>query len=175
MTISYGHGIAVSPLQLSAGVAAIANGGILGKVTLLKRKSWERNLGTRVLNAETSAKMRRLMRQVVKRGTGRKADVTGYAIGGKTGTADKPGRHGYGGRRVVASFVGAFPIEKPRFLILALVDEPKGTERTHGYATGGWVAAPVVRRLVRRMAPLVGLGPEPSEKGKAGPVRKVRF
>jgi cell division protein FtsI (penicillin-binding protein 3) len=159
MTISYGHGIAVSPLQLSAAVAAIANGGILRSPTLLKKKSWQNIPGRRVLSAKTSREMRRLMRLVVRRGTGRKAEVAGYRVGGKTGTADKPGRRGYAGRRVIASFVATFPTDAPRYVILALLDEPKGTEKTRGYATGGWLAAPVVGYMVRRMAPLLGIAP----------------
>lgn len=100
------------------------------------------------------------MRLVVRNGTGRNADVPGYLIGGKTGTADKPGpRDGYSGRRVISSFVAAFPMNKPRYVILALIDEPKGTQRTRGYATGGWVAAPIVARVVKRMAPILGLVP----------------
>jgi cell division protein FtsI (penicillin-binding protein 3) len=169
MTISYGHGIAVSPLQLTAAVAAIANGGILPTPTLLKRKSWQNIPGRRVLSAKTSAKMRRLMRLVVRRGTGRKAEVAGYRVGGKTGTADKPGPRGYGGRRVIASFVSTFPTDAPRYAILALLDEPKGTEKTHGYATGGWLAAPVVGHMVRRMAPLLGIAPSASVEKQPRP------
>ena len=108
---------------------------------------------------ETSRKMRDLMRLVVRKGTGRKADVPGYLIGGKTGTANKPTQGNYRGRRIISSFVAAFPMNKPRYVIMVLVDEPKGNRRTHGFATGGWVAAPVVGRVVRRMAPLLGIKP----------------
>lgn len=168
MTISYGHGIAVSPIQLVAGVAALVNGGILYNPTLVKTPLGKQAKGTRVLSAKTSRKMQRLMRLIVQKGTGRNADVPGYLIGGKTGTADKPGRRGgYGGRRVISSFVAAFPINAPRYVILALVDEPKGNQRTHGYATGGWVAAPVVANVVRRMAPLLGLQPQAGSSAKA--------
>jgi cell division protein FtsI (penicillin-binding protein 3) len=104
--------------------------------------------------------MRGLMRLVVRHGTGRNANVPGYLIGGKTGTADKPGpRGGYSGRRVISSFVAAFPMDKPKYVVFALLDEPKGTKRTNGYATGGWVAAPVIARVIKRMAPLLGLKP----------------
>jgi len=160
MTISYGHGIAVSPIQLVSGIAALVNGGVLYRPRMLKIPRGEEVAGSRVLSKRTSRKMRGLMRLVVRHGTGRNADVPGYLIGGKTGTADKPGpRGGYGGRRVISSFVAAFPMNKPRYVILALVDEPKGTQRTHGYATGGWVAAPVIARVVKRMAPLLGIKP----------------
>jgi cell division protein FtsI (penicillin-binding protein 3) len=160
MTISYGHGIAVSPLQLAAGVAALVNGGVLYNPRMIKIPRGKEIVGSRVLSKATSRKMRGLMRLVVRNGTGRNADVPGYLIGGKTGTADKPGpRDGYSGRRVISSFVAAFPMNKPRYVILALIDEPKGTQRTRGYATGGWVAAPIVARVVKRMAPILGLVP----------------
>jgi cell division protein FtsI (penicillin-binding protein 3) len=160
MTISYGHGIAVSPIQLVSGIAALVNGGVLYRPRMLKIPRGEEIVGTRVLSKTTSRKMRGLMRLVVRHGTGKNANVPGYLIGGKTGTADKPGpRGGYGGRRIISSFVAAFPMDKPRYVILAMIDEPKGTKRTHGYATGGWVAAPVVARVVKRMAPLLGLKP----------------
>ena len=102
--------------------------------------------------------MRDLMRVVVRHGTGKNADVLGYLVGGKTGTADKVGpQGGYGKRRIISSFVGAFPMNRPRYAILLMVDEPKGIKRTYGYATGGWVAAPAVAKVIKRMAPLLGL------------------
>jgi len=160
MTIAYGHGIAVSPIQLVSGIAALVNGGVLYRPRMIKIARGEAVIGTRVLSKKTSKKMRELMRLVVRHGTGRNADVPGYLIGGKTGTADKPGpRGGYASQRVISSFVAAFPMDKPRYVILAMLDEPKGTQRTHGYATGGWVAAPVIARVVKRMAPLLGLMP----------------
>ncbi len=160
MTISYGHGIAVSPIQLVSGIAALVNGGILYRPRVAKILRGEVISGSRVLSKNTSKQMRDLMRLVVRHGTGRNADVPGYLIGGKTGTADKPGpQGGYGNRRIISSFVAAFPINQPRYVILALLDEPKGTRRTHGYATGGWVAAPIISRVVKKMAPLLGLMP----------------
>ena len=101
-----------------------------------------------------------LMRLVVSRGTGRRADVPGYRVGGKTGTADKI----YGGRyrpdALISSFVGAFPIDRPRYAVIVMLDEPKGNDSTNGFATGGWVAAPAVGRIVKRMAPLTGILPD---------------
>jgi cell division protein FtsI (penicillin-binding protein 3) len=160
MTISYGHGIAVSPIQLTSGAVALVNGGLLHRPRMTKISRGEQITGSRVLSKNTSKNMRSLMRLVVRHGTGRNADVPGYLVGGKTGTADKPGPNGrYGGRRVISSFIAAFPMDKPRYVILVLLDEPKGIKRTHGYATGGWVAAPVVARVVKRMAPLLGIKP----------------
>ena len=159
MTISYGHGLAVSPLQLANAVAAIVNGGELLPATLLRRESGERAVGERVISENTSRAMRWLMRLVVQHGTGRKADVPGLLVGGKTGTSDKVAGGHYVRNARIASFVGAFPIEQPRYVIFAMVDEPKGTKSTFGYATGGWVAAPVIRRVVERMAPMYAIQP----------------
>ena len=161
MTISFGHGIAVSPLQLTTGVAALVNGGYLRNATLIKWLNDKPPAGERVVSEKTSKIMRRLMRLVVRQGTGKNADVEGYVIGGKTGTADKPGvsKRGYGGRRRISSFVSAFPMTGPRFIVLALFDEPKGIPESQGYATGGWVAAPAVKNIVSQIAPMAGIKP----------------
>ena len=160
MTISFGHGIAVSPLQLVGGISALANGGFVHKPTLLARQvPGEMPSGERVISARTSEIMRGLMRLVVTRGTGRKANAEGYMVGGKTGTADKLGGAGYLDDKRIASFVGAFPIQSPRYVVFAMVDEPKGIKRTFNYATGGWVAAPVVGKVVAAMGPLLGIPP----------------
>jgi cell division protein FtsI (penicillin-binding protein 3) len=104
--------------------------------------------------------MRRLMRLVVTDGSGRSADVPGYFVGGKTGTAEKTGGGGYSETRRIAAFVGAFPMQAPRYAIYLMVDEPKPNARSQGYATAGWVAAPAVGQAVRQVAPLLGLVPE---------------
>jgi cell division protein FtsI (penicillin-binding protein 3) len=159
MTISFGHGLAVSPLHLVAGVSAIVNGGIYRSPTLIKRDTNTPVPGKRVISAETSLKMRRLMRLVVDKGTGRKAAAPGFLVGGKTGTAEKVSDRGYRKKALISSFVAAFPMNKPRYVVLAMLDEAKGTKETHGYATGGWVAAPVVAAVVRRIAPVLGVRP----------------
>ncbi|MBT3237537.1 MAG: penicillin-binding protein 2 [Rhodospirillaceae bacterium] len=159
MTISYGHGIAVSSLQVVDAVSTLVNGGIRRPVTLLKQRSQIPIAGTRVLAADTSDRMRMLMRQVVTDGTGRNAGAPGYLVGGKTGTAEKLMNGGYHKEQVIASFVGTFPMDKPRYVVLAMVDEPKGIKRTFNYATGGWVAAPVVKNVITRMATLLGVVP----------------
>ncbi len=160
MTIAFGHGLAVTPVQLAQATAAVVNGGILPKPTLLKSLTGERPAGTRVLREETSRDMRRLMRLVVTDGTGTKAQAPGYLVGGKTGTAEKTGARGYRAKALVSSFTGAFPINDPRYVVLVILDEPQGNARTHGFATGGWVAAPVVSRFVTRAAPLLGVVPQ---------------
>ncbi|CCQ72810.1 penicillin-binding protein 2 [Magnetospira sp. QH-2] len=173
MTISYGHGIAVTPLQLASGVAALVNGGETRPATLMKTVGDAALTGKRVMSKKTSRQVRQLMRMVVEQGTGRNADVPGYLVGGKTGTAEKQQGKKYNRNARLASFVGAFPLDDPRFVILAMVDEPKGLKRTFGYATGGWVAAPVVKEMVRNLATLYGIAPDPalieemeSNKGK---------
>ncbi len=159
MTIAFGHGIAVSPVQLASGVAAVVNGGIMVPATLIPTETGHPVAGRRVIEAETSAIMRRLLRAVVTRGTGSKADVPGYAVGGKTGTARKIGEAGYRRGALLSSFIGTFPIEVPRYIVLAILDEPQGNESTMGYASGGWTAAPVVGRVIARVAPMLGVAP----------------
>jgi cell division protein FtsI (penicillin-binding protein 3) len=159
MTIGFGHGIAVTPLQLSAAVATVVNGGILRPTTLLKREPGAALDDKQVLSARTSKQMRSLMRMVVTHGTATRAEVPGYLVGGKTGTAEKLVNGFYNRDKRISSFVGAFPMDQPRYVVWAMVDEPKGNKSTFGYATGGWVAAPVVGRIVSRIAPLLGITP----------------
>ncbi|WP_374384055.1 peptidoglycan D,D-transpeptidase FtsI family protein [Dongia sp.] len=163
MTISYGHGVSVAPIQVLPAVAAVANGGILRAPTLLKRASGEVDTGKRVLSEQTSAQMRQLMRLVVQVGTGKKANAPGYLVGGKTGTADKQEGKGYNENARMAAFVAAFPMSAPRYAVVVMIDEPKPNAHSYGYATAGWVAAPVVGALVQRMAPLMGIPPIPDD------------
>jgi cell division protein FtsI (penicillin-binding protein 3) len=167
MTIAFGHGIAVTPMHVVAGVAAMVNGGIMRPLTLIKRSPDEVSDGQRVISPDTSKKMRELLRLVVQAGTGRSAEAPGYLVGGKTGTAEKETGHGYSKNARLASFVGAFPINDPRYIVLVMVDEPKPNARSYGFATGGWVAAPVVSRVVQRMAPLLGMEPIPKDAPEA--------
>ncbi|KLN60499.1 penicillin-binding protein [Kiloniella spongiae] len=159
MTISYGHGIAVSPLQLSSAISSLVNGGTLKPATFIKRAEDDIPLGRRILSEKTSDYMRDLMRLVVLHGSGKNANAKGYLVGGKTGTADKLRGGRYVKNSRVSSFVAAFPMNNPRYVVYVMVDEPKGTKKTYGFATGGWVAAPVVKRVVERMAPLMGIEP----------------
>jgi len=129
-------------------------------VTLVKRDPEVRALGRQVLSRKTSVEMRKLLRLVVQTGTGRKASADGYLVGGKTGTAEKPGKSGaYARKSLLSSFVSAFPMHDPRYVVLVMIDEPKGNKESHGYATGGWVAAPAVKRIIARSAPLLGIHP----------------
>jgi len=159
MTISFGHGLAVSPLQLVSAVSAMVNGGVLYPATLLRRSATRPTAGKRVISARTSERIRRLLRLVVTKGTGSKAAAPGYLVGGKTGTAEKVMGRRYKRKALMSSFIGAFPMHAPRYVVFAMLDEPIGTKETHGYATGGWVAAPVVGQVIERLGPLLGVPP----------------
>ena len=166
LTASYGHGIAVNPLQMVVAASSIANGGTLVKPTLILDQNRAQRLENttnpaivRVVSPQTSHRMRQLMRLTVTDGTGAKADAPGYQVGGKTGTAEKAGVKGYDRKKVLSSFLGFFPMDKPRYAVFIMVDEPKGTKGSAGFATGGWVAAPAVGRVVSAMGPLLGMEP----------------
>ena len=157
MTVSYGHGLAVTPLHLLANYAALVNGGIAVTPTLLKREPGAHFAQRRVISAETSAIMRMLLYAVVAEGTGKNAAVPGYLVGGKTGTAEKAIGGRYKRDSMITNFVGVFPIDRPRYAVLAMMDEPKGTKETYGFATAGWTAAPVAGAVIERIAPLLGV------------------
>jgi len=160
MTIAFGHGISVSPLHVATSVAAITNGGILRQPTILAHRDGTPREGTRVVSERTSDSMRKLMRLVVTNGSGRQAEVEGYFVGGKTGTAEKNGRFGYLKDKRVAAFIGAFPMNAPRYVVYVMIDEPKPNAKSHGTATAGWVAAPAAGAVIRRIAPVLGMIPE---------------
>lgn len=159
VTASYGHGIAVSPLQAIDAVAAAICGGPWRPAYLATEAGVKAPLRPAAVDAETAAKLRWLMWLVVAEGSGSNGKVPGYLIGGKTGSADKAGPKGYGDRRLLSSFLGAFPIEDPRYLVLVTLDEPKGDEATHNQAHGGWTAAPTVANIVSRSGPILGQAP----------------
>ncbi|MBN8542648.1 MAG: penicillin-binding protein 2 [Alphaproteobacteria bacterium] len=160
MTISFGHGISVSPLHVVQAIASLVGDGTKRTLTLMKDGNKDKPQAERVVTAETSTKIRKLLRLVVEHGTGKSGDAPGYVVGGKTGTAEKNTGGAYNANAKLASFVAAFPANDPQYVILIMVDEPKGTKATYGYATGGWVAAPAVGRVVQRMAPLFGMAPD---------------
>ena len=160
MTVSYGHGIAVTPLHLASAYATMVNGGIWRPATLLKVEPGHEPRGRRVFKASTSARMRQLLRLIVADGTGRKADAVGFRVGGKTGSAEKPGAGGYRRTSLVATFAAAFPMDRPRFVVIAMLDEPQGTAATSYQRTAAWNAAPIVGRVVPRIGPLVGVMPD---------------
>ncbi|MEX1083953.1 MAG: penicillin-binding protein 2, partial [Xanthobacteraceae bacterium] len=159
-TIAFGHGLSVAPLQAAMGIAAMVNGGLLIPPTFLKRSPQEAAaLARRVIKPETSEKMRYLMRLNVEKGTAGKADVTGYYIGGKTGTSEKVVGGRYSKNKLFNSFTAVLPADKPRYLLLIMLDEPKAIPETKGYATSGWNAVPAGAAVISRIAPLLGLQP----------------
>jgi len=163
-TVSFGHGIAVTPLHMATAAAATINGGYYMPPRFTPAEGLVE--GVRVFSAETSAAMRWLMRLNVQQGSGTRAAVRGYLVGGKTGTPEKNINGRYQRNRRMANFVAAFPMDRPRFLVMIMLDEPQPTKETHGYATAGWVAAPAAGRVVARIAPLLGVEPAAEDAGQ---------
>ncbi len=160
VTIAFGHGLSVAPLQAVMGIGALMNGGLLIPPTFLKRTPEEaRALATRVIKPSTSVAMRYLMRLNAEKGTATKADVNGYYVGGKTGTAEKVFNGRYVKNRLMTDFMAVLPADDPKYLLLIMLDEPKAIPETHGFATSGWNAAPVTAKVITRIAPLLGLEP----------------
>ena len=160
MTISFGHGLSVSPMHTAIGAAALLNGGLLMPPTFIKRDVAEAlAVATRVVSDETSDAMRYLFRLNVEKGSGRKAEVDGYLVGGKTGTAEKVVNGHYSSDKRFNSFLAAFPMDDPQYVVLVVLDEPK-PEAGKKYATAGWNAAPSVANIVRRIAPMLGVKPQ---------------
>jgi cell division protein FtsI (penicillin-binding protein 3) len=161
MTVGFGHGIAVSPLHVVRGTAALANGGIVLQPTILAREPGDpAPEGRRIMNLATSNTIRKLMRLVVTDGYGKPADIAGYFVGGKTGTAEKVGAHGYKKHANVSAFMSVFPMNAPRYAVYFMLDEPKGNKETGGYSTAGQVSAPGAGRVIARIAPMLGLFPD---------------
>ncbi len=161
MTTAYGHGIAVTPLHLAQVFAALANGGVLHPATLLKHRPGQPVAGKRVVSQATSARMRQLMRLVVLQGTGTNANAPGLRVGGKTGTAEKVNeRGGYDRNANVTAFAGAFPMDRPRYVTLVVLDDARPTKETYGFKTAGWMAAPLAKRIIARIGPLLGVQPD---------------
>ena len=159
ITASYGHGMSASPMHLAAGYAAIANGGIAVKPTLIRRDTPP--AGERVLSEPVAAAAVSMLRQVVTRGTASMAEVPGYAVAGKTGTADKPnGRGGYHDDKVINTFASIFPATDPRYVLILTMDEPVETTGPKPRRTAGWTSVPVAAETIRRVAPLLGLRPQ---------------
>jgi cell division protein FtsI (penicillin-binding protein 3) len=167
-TVSFGHGIAVTPLQFVTAVSALAGDGTYLPPTILKRDPDALPQRSRLVSAQTAEAIRALMWLTVAKGTGTKGRVEGYLVGGKTGTAEKAiqGGRGYKRDAVLASFAAVFPIDQPRYTVLAMLDEPKGDSTTFGHRYGGWTAAPIVAQTIARIGPLLGVprSPEGAEQ-----------
>jgi cell division protein FtsI (penicillin-binding protein 3) len=177
VTIAFGHGLSVAPLQAVMGISALVNGGKLVPPTLLKRTEEEAaQLAKQVIKPETSRQMRYLMRLNAEKGSARRAEVPGFYVGGKTGTSEKVVNGRYAKGRLLTSFTAILPSDEPRYQVLIMLDEPKGLPETHGFATSGWNAAPTAGKVIARIAPLLGLEPRsdlpPAEQlilGRRGP------
>lgn len=160
MTVSYGHGIAVTPLHLANAYAAMVNGGFYRPATLRKVEPGAVNPGRRVFKSSTSSRMRQLLRMISMYGTGRSADAPGYRVGGKTGSAEKAKGGGYAQTSLIASFAAAFPMDRPRYVVVTILDEPRGTDAAQGQRTAAYNAAPIVKELVPRIGPMLGVRPD---------------
>ncbi|MCB1495216.1 MAG: penicillin-binding protein 2 [Bauldia sp.] len=165
MTVAFGHGIAVTPLQVAVADAALVNGGMMIPPTFLKRSRAEADkLATRMVSEETSRHMRDLFTLNVEKGSGRRAAVPGYNVGGKTGTAEKAVAGGYSANKRLNSFLAAFPMDDPQYVVLVVLDEPKRENESSG-TTAGWNAAPTVQAVIRRSAALLGVKPRTIQDG----------
>ncbi len=161
MTIAFGHGISIEPLQAVVAGAALVNGGELVPPTFTPRTAADAaKLARRVIEPQTSDKMRYLMRLNVVKGTAKKADVPGYNVGGKTGTAEKVVNGRYSGNKVLTTFLSTFPTTDPKYLVFVMLDEPQGIKETHGYRTSGWNVAPTAGNIIARVAPILGVVPD---------------
>ncbi|ABD06696.1 Peptidoglycan glycosyltransferase [Rhodopseudomonas palustris HaA2] len=162
ITISFGHGVAVAPLQAVMGINAMVNGGYLIPPTFHRRSEDEaQKMAKRVVKKETSDKIRYLMRLNAEIGTARTADqiAKGYYIGGKTGTSEKVINGRYAKKQVLNSFTAVLPADHPQFQVLIMLDEPKPLPETHGFITSGWNAVPTGGKVIERIAPLLGIEP----------------
>lgn len=174
ITVSYGYAISISPLHFVQAMLPVVNGGIFYPLTLTKDKNAAKN-GRQVLSSKTSKEMLKLMRVVVQAGTGKKAEVPGYLVGGKTGTAEMlvGGRYVKDRRR--SSFFGVMPASNPKYVIYIMFDDPKGTKESFGFATSGYTAAPAAGRVFERMVSLYGLQKEDENDPEVQNLINIKF
>jgi cell division protein FtsI (penicillin-binding protein 3) len=164
MTTAYGHGIAVTPLHLASAYAALVNGGVWRPATLYKVAPGKEVKGRRIFSPATSLQMRKMLRLIVLDGTGKKGGAEGFRVGGKTGTAEKSGAGGYNKHVNVSNFAAAFPMDAPRYVVIAMLDAPKGIAETYGLTTAAWTAAPVVSKVIARTGPMLGVYPDTAKE-----------
>jgi cell division protein FtsI (penicillin-binding protein 3) len=179
VTIAFGHGLSVEPLQAVMGIGALVNGGLLIPPTFLKRSEEEaRAVAKRVIKPETSVQMRYLMRLNAEKGSATKADIKGYYVGGKTGTAEKVVNGRYSKTKLLTDFMAVLPADEPRYLVMVMLDEPQGLPETHGYATAAWNSGVAAAKVITRIAPLLRLAPRfdlpTAEKQILGPLASAR-
>jgi cell division protein FtsI (penicillin-binding protein 3) len=175
VTMSYGYAISESPVHFVQSMIPAVNGGVLYPVTLIKKSPDERLIGERVFKKETSNNMRKLMRLVVAEGTGRKAEVKGHYVGGKTGTAEKAISGRYDKSKRISSFFGIMPAYNPKYVIYLVIDEPKGIKETYGFAGGGWTAAPTVGAILQRIATVFAMSPALPESPEVQEINNIQY
>jgi len=165
MTIAFGHGMSVTPIQLAASTLPLVNGGIAVAPTFLPRSREDGMAGgSRVLKSETSSAMLKLMRLNVLKGTGKRANADGYRVGGKTGTAEKVVGGHYSTSTLLTSFLSTFPTDAPEYLVLVMLDEPQPVAESSNQATAGVNAAPTAGKIIERIAPILGVAPRPEDE-----------
>jgi len=173
MTISFGHGLSATPLHLASAYATIANGGYTVQPTLLHNPNAQ--LGKRLLSDKTVQNAMKMLRGVVTDGTATMADVAGYSVAGKTGTADKPSADGrYEKNKVIATFASVFPSYDPKYVLVVSLDEPEDKSGSEPRRSAGWTAAPISGEIIGRVAPLLGLRPQ-IENPDSADITKVKW
>ena len=171
MTIAFGHGLAVAPLQALMAVSALVNGGILIKPTFLKRNEEEaKKIGVRVIKPETSEAMRFIMRLNATKGSASGAAIAGFFVGGKTGTAEKVINGRYSKTKNLTTFTAVYPMDKPKYLFLTIYDEPQGLPETHGFSTAAWNAGATTGNIIERIAPILSVPPRFEPPAQAFPL-----
>ena len=169
----YGYGIALTPVHVVAAVSAIVNGGVYNAPSLISKRASDEITGTRVISKKTSDIMRGIMRMVVIEGSGRKANVPGYEVGGKTGSAQKNVNGKYIENTLRTSFISAFPMDNPQYVLMVMLDEPKGIPETYNFNTAAWNAVPTAEKIIATVAPQLGITPRPFESKQAAPYVKT--
>jgi cell division protein FtsI (penicillin-binding protein 3) len=170
ITIAFGHGLAVAPLQSMMAVGALVNGGKLVHPTFRVRSMEEAQANApQVIRAETSEQMRYLMRLNAEVGSARNINIPGYFAGGKTGTANKVVNGRYANDRVFTTFTAIAPSDKPKYLFLTVYDEPQGVPETQGQRTSAWNAGATTGRIIERVTPILGLPPRPTQPTNSFP------
>jgi len=153
-SVGYGYGISVTPLHLISAFASVVNGGVYHEPTLIKNKETKSH---RVLSYNTSVQMRKLLRNVVVEGSGKKANVNGYEVAGKTGTAEIWSDGKYVSKKVNTTFLATFPASQPKYALFLMMEEPKATEESCGIVTSGWNTVPTAGKIISAIAPQLDL------------------
>ena len=175
MTIGYGYGLSITPIQLCSVYASLVNNGQLIQPTFIKKEG--KILSSDVITEQTSNKLRDLLRAVVleTKWTGPRAKVAGYQVGGKTGTAELLEKKGYLKKANLSSFIGVFPMNEPKYVVLVMIKNPKGIEETYFNTTGAWVSAPVVSNIIKKMVNIIGLPPDSNSERYNANLKKIKF